>query len=101
MLRYLAILLIFAPGFAVAQDADRGRLLAERWCSNCHIVGKDVTTGRADGLPTFPALAESRETTSISLHHAMTAAHSRMPDFSLPIGQQDDLIAYIFSLRRR
>ena len=101
MVRYLAILLILAPGIAVAQDADSGRLLAERWCANCHIVGKDVATGRADGLPTFPALADNRNTTPISLHHAMTADHSRMPDFSLTIRQQDDLIAYIFSLRKR
>lgn len=101
MVRYLTILLILAPGFAIAQDTDHGRQLAERWCSNCHIVAKDVTTGRADGLPTFPALADNRDTTPISLHHAMTAEHSRMPDFSLSIGQQDDLIAYIFSLRKR
>ncbi|MPZ33457.1 MAG: hypothetical protein GEV13_21110 [Rhodospirillales bacterium] len=47
-------------GVADAQDAMRGQALAERWCANCHVVNRAATTGRADGLPTFPSLARAR-----------------------------------------
>jgi cytochrome c len=99
MLHLLAPLLALLPDVAEAQDLTRGRELAERWCSNCHVVAGTVLEGRADGLPTFPAIAANAKTTATSLRGVMTAAHGRMPDFSLGPREQEDLIAYIFSLR--
>jgi cytochrome c len=96
-------LIVFAtalPCLAEAQDIDRGREMAERWCANCHVVGRSAQAGRADGLPTFPAIATKKETTAASLRGVMTAAHGRMPDFSLGPRDQEDLTAYIFSLRQ-
>ena len=90
---------ILLPGLANAQDVRRGQALAERWCANCHVVSHTATAGRSDGLPTFPALAARKETTGAMLKGAMTATHSRMPDFQLGARDQDDLVAYIFSLR--
>ena len=86
-------------GVAEAQDAMRGQALAERWCANCHVVSRTATTGRSDGLPTFPALAARKDVTAATLKGAMTATHSRMPDFQLGARDQEDLVAYIFSLR--
>ena len=96
----LVPLLALLPGLPEAQDLDRGREMAERWCANCHVVARSALTGRADGLPTFPAIAAKPETTAASLRGVMTAAHGRMPDFSLGPRDQEDLIAYIFSLRQ-
>jgi len=93
------VLSIATCGFAAAQDAVRGQALAERWCANCHVVNRTATTGRADGLPTFPALAERKDVTAATLKGAMTAMHSRMPDLQLGARDQEDLVAYIFSLR--
>jgi mono/diheme cytochrome c family protein len=67
------------PCLAEAQDIDRGREMAERWCANCHVVGRSAQAGRADGLPTFPAIAAKKETTAASLRGAMTAAHAACP----------------------
>ena len=99
---YLLLVPLFAAlsGAVSAQDVGRGREMAERWCASCHVVTRVAPAGRADGLPTFPALAAKRETTAVSLRNAMTAAHGRMPDFSLGPRDQEDLIAYIFSLRQ-
>jgi mono/diheme cytochrome c family protein len=96
-----ALLLSSLPfaGLAEAQDAVRGQALAERWCANCHVVSRTATTGRSDGLPTFPALAARKDVTAATLKGAMTATHSRMPDFQLGARDQEDLVAYIFSLR--
>ena len=93
------LLSIATCGLAAAQDAMRGQALAERWCANCHVVNQAATTGRADGLPTFPALAARKDVTAATLKGAMTATHSRMPDLQLGARDQEDLVAYIFSLR--
>jgi cytochrome c len=100
-IRYVlfGVALTLLPGLAAAQDVLRGQALAERWCANCHVVSRAATTGRSDGLPTFPALAARKETTAAMLKGAMTATHSRMPDFQLGARDQDDLVAYILSLR--
>jgi mono/diheme cytochrome c family protein len=101
MSRRLVFVVAAIPGMAFAQDVQHGQILATRWCANCHIVARNATTGRADGIPTFPAIADNPATTNASLHRAMTAAHGRMPDFSLTTREQDDLIAYVFSLRQK
>jgi mono/diheme cytochrome c family protein len=92
--------LILLPGPGNATDLDRGRALAERWCGNCHIVDRTASAGRADGLPTFPAIAARSTTTEASLRGVMSAPHGRMPDRSRGARDQDDLIAYILSLRQ-
>ena len=86
-------------GLAQAQDAVRGQALAERWCANCHVVSRTATAGSADGRPTFPALAMRKDMTAATLKGAMSATHSRMPDLQLGARDQEDLVAYIFSLR--
>lgn len=93
----VAVLLM--PCFVAAADLDRGQALAERWCGNCHVVSRSAPAGRADGLPTLPAIAAKRETTAASLRGIMSAPHGRMPDLSLGARDQDDLIAYVLSLR--
>ena len=101
MLRTAACLLIFMPGVAWAQDIARGQELAVRWCANCHVVERTAATASADGLPTVPAIAASPRTTPELLRATMTAQHGRMPDLSLSKRQQDDLVAYILSLRQK
>ena len=93
----LAILL---PATAGAQDNDRGREIAVRWCANCHVVERAATSGRADGLPTFPAIAARPETTAASLQGFINAQPGRMPDFSLSVRDRNDLTAYILGLHQ-
>jgi mono/diheme cytochrome c family protein len=100
MSRYLAWLLVSLPSLAAAQDAAQGREIARRWCSSCHVVERTTTEAPANGLPTFPAIAAKADLSADHLRAAMNPQHSRMPDFALSKRQQDDLIAYIVSLRR-
>src|ERR1700675_1791264 len=101
MLRPLACLLILAPGLAWAQDVEQGHQLATRWCANCHVVERTTAAASANGLPTFPAIAASPRSTPELLRATMSAQHGRMPDLQLTKRQQDDLIAYISSLRQK
>ena len=96
-----ACLLMFAPALATAQDAEQGRELAKRWCSSCHVVEPSAAAAPAVGLPSFPAIAARADLSADRLRAAMNPQHSRMPDFALSRRQQDDLIAYIYSLRRK
>lgn len=100
-IRSLVGALALLPAAAAGQDIDRGRALAERWCGNCHVADRTATAGRADGLPTLPAIANDPAMTAAKLRGFMSAAHGRMPDLSLGARDQDDLVAYILSLRTR
>ncbi len=101
MLRRLACAMIFVPSLAAAQDAQQGHEIAQRWCSSCHVVERTATAASADGLPTFPTIAAKPDMSADRLRAAMNPQHSRMPDLALSKRQQDDLIAYIDSLRRK
>jgi mono/diheme cytochrome c family protein len=99
-MRRLAVLLVLAlPGMAAAQDVERGRQLAQRWCSGCHTVERTPADARADGVPSFPAVAAMPGISAERLRAAMNPLHGRMPDLSLGKRDQDDLAAYILSLR--
>ena len=101
-MRKLALLLLILPAFARAQDVARGKAMAERWCANCHVVTSSATIGSANGLQTFPGLAADPKITESKLRAAIRSQHGGgMPDFSLTKQEQDDLIAYIFSLRTK
>jgi mono/diheme cytochrome c family protein len=102
VMRKLALLLLMLPAFAQAQDVARGKAMAERWCANCHVVSSSATIAKVDGLQTFPALAADSKLTESKLRAAMTSQHGGgMPDFSLTRQEQDDLVAYIYSLRTK
>ncbi len=97
----LTLALVLMPGLAWSQDVAQGELLATAWCANCHVVGRSAAAGSADGLPTFPAIAADPRTTPVLLHATMTGPHGRMPDLAIGERQQDDLVAYILSLRQK
>lgn len=97
----LASLCLLPLAAAHAQDVARGQALAERWCANCHVVNAAAGSGQSNGLPTFPAIAARPDMNAAILKGAMSATHSRMPDFELGARDQEDLAAYILSLRKR
>lgn len=101
MLRRLVCAITFIPSLAAAQDAQQGREIALRWCSSCHVVDRAATSAPANGLSTFPGIAARPGLSSDQLRAVMNPQHSRMPDLALSKRQQDDLIAYIYSLRAK
>ena len=101
MMRWSAcvLALMLVPQIAFAQDVESGASIAKRWCANCHTVERMPTGARADGLPSFIAIANRPATSRQSLRTAMTAEHGRMPNFSLTNTEMNDLSAYILGLR--
>jgi mono/diheme cytochrome c family protein len=100
----IAILVSEAPCCLAAQhvpDASAGSQLAQRWCSNCHVVGQSQGRGTSTGAPPFAAVAEMPSTTAMSLRAFLMTPHGRMPDLHLTRDEIDDVSAYILSLRRQ
>lgn len=97
MLRRLSLTMLLAAVPAVAQvpagDAEAGRAVAERWCSQCHVASGTGT----DAVPPLAAVANYRD--DDSLRAFLVRPHGRMPDLSLSTREINDLIAYLRTLR--
>ena len=78
-------------------NAEAGRLSAQAWCTECHSVELE-TAGTGKFAPDFTVIAKRR--TARWLHAFLQSKHTLMPDFVLNRREADDIIAYIFSLKR-
>jgi mono/diheme cytochrome c family protein len=74
---------LFFLGVSTASDVTAGRRLAERGCSNCHVVGPTQQQGTSTGAPPFSAIAQMSSTTPMSLRAFLMTSHPPMPDLHL------------------
>ncbi|MBY5870389.1 c-type cytochrome [Rhizobium leguminosarum] len=90
-------LLLMVIGESAAADRLRGRSIAQRWCSECHVVAPGQVHG-SDTVPTFAQIGESEQFDEASLSVFLAAPHhSRMRNLSLTRTEIADLVAYIKS----
>lgn len=80
-------------------DPVAGRIFAERECRDCHDVTREGGDYPLNAAPSFVDVATLRSTTALSLRVFFRSTHREMPDFILTQREQDDVIAYILSLR--
>ena len=104
----LSLLGISVIGCALFQtDSDRGRYVAEKWCSECHRVAPDQPSGMRAGhilpppitAPSFMAIAARADTTADSLARFIGELHLPMPTYRLSETERREVIAYILSLK--
>jgi len=94
----LSLTVLAAPASARAADAAHGKILAERWCATCHVVGphqKEATTQ----APPFSEVARRPHIDPPMVAFYLMAPHPKMPDMSLSRTEAADLAAYIVSLK--
>lgn len=84
---------------AAADDVERGRSLAERWCTTCHVIAPDNAGG--DVGPSFETVANREGQTLGGIAAWLFEPHPPMPDLQLSPAEFRDLAAYIMSLRER
>lgn len=101
---WMAVLPAVAQGPAgtgAPPDAAAGRVLAERMCSACHVVGPAQKGPVPDAVPSFMTLArvlpEDPESAAARL---LAGPHPDMPEPPLTRRQLLDVAAYILSLDR-
>ena len=83
-------------GPALAADAAKGGLLAQRWCAACHVVSASQTQGGTQA-PAFSTIAKTRGLDAAAIALFLLAPHPTMPDMSLSRAEAADLAAYIHS----
>ena len=91
-------LIMSGTAAAAVDDAERGRLLAERWCTGCHVVAPDGPGG--DAGPAFATVANREGQTAGGIAAWLFEPHPPMPDLMLAPSDFRDLAAYIMSLRK-
>ena len=99
MHRYLTLLAslvvtLSVAGPALAADADRGEILARRWCAACHVVSAGQTHGSTQAPP-FSEIAGRPGFDAAHLALYLLLPHPRMPDMSMSRQEASDLAAYI------
>lgn len=89
----------FATCALAAGDAQRGSIIAKRWCASCHVVTSDQTSASADA-PSFSDIAQ-RRTDRKKLGNFLMDPHPPMPDMQLSRREIEDIVSYIRSLDPR
>ena len=94
-----AILLLASVVAAVAADPERGLQLSRGWCASCHLV--EAAGIASDAAPSFVAISKDPAITPERLRAWLAKPHPPMPDLPLARAEEDDILAYIMSLKSR
>jgi mono/diheme cytochrome c family protein len=81
-----------------APDAAHGKALAQRLCSNCHLVTSEQTHANAD-VPSFREIANRQGQTEGAIMGNIVIPKHPMPVIPITKSELNDLAAYIMSLR--
>ena len=97
LLYLYAVLAVFGGvGEAVAQNADNGRRLSERWCTECHAIdpakpGKTIS---------FAAIAAKEGVTAEMIASFLRLPHATMPNQPLSRSDTQDIAAFIMGMKK-
>jgi len=92
---FFCLFAVIAP--ARAGDVENGKMLATRWCSNCHQVGSRMPA--QDAVPPLHEVAMRPYATKQWLTDWLTNPHPPMPKLDLTRREIDDLVAFLLTLR--
>jgi mono/diheme cytochrome c family protein len=100
----IAAMLAAQAGLALAgptskPDPATGKALAERLCTNCHLVGSLLQEQANPDVPSFPEIANLPEQTEGMVVAQIMLPKHPMPQIPLTKSELSDLAAYILSLR--
>lgn len=96
---YLAIaLLLFGETQAIAQNAENGQRLSERWCSECHVIGS--ASGKSHGAPSFAAIAARETINADMIASFLLLPHATMPNPPLSRRDAQDIALFIIEMKK-
>jgi mono/diheme cytochrome c family protein len=107
VLRYVlaVLLLVLSVPLALAgvtskPDPVQGKALAEKLCTNCHLVGSAAQQQPANAdVPSFPEIANLEGQSAGAIAARIMLPKHPMPTIPLTKAELADLAAYILSLR--
>jgi mono/diheme cytochrome c family protein len=80
-------------------DTKRGRDLAERLCTGCHIVAPNSAKSANPDVPSFSSIARRPGMTAERLAGRIIVPHPAMPNTQLTVAEIRDIVAYVLTLR--
>ncbi len=90
---------LLMPLSALAADASRGKAMAERWCSGCHLVTPQQKSAPTDQAPPFASIARKPDFDAGKLALLLLTPHPNMPMLTLSRLEVADLADYMLSLK--
>lgn len=80
-------------------DPAYGELIAQTWCSTCHLVAADENRAVFAGVPTFTSVARRLPNDADVLAAFIADPHPPMPNMGLSRQDVRDVLAYIATLK--
>ncbi len=85
----------------IGPNPKAGRVLAEKLCTSCHIVGGQAASASVPAdVPSFVAIANKPGQSAEAIAGRIVVPHPPMPQIHLTRDEIADLAAYILSLRK-
>ena len=81
-------------------DAGRGKIIAERLCTSCHLLSPTMTPTVPVGIPTFDEMANKPNQTASNIRANLITPHAPMPNMSLTRLEIEDIIRFLDQLRK-
>jgi mono/diheme cytochrome c family protein len=88
----------FGSTASFAADANNGKILANRWCSSCHVVALDQKLAN-DQAPPFASLAKKLGFDANKLAFFLLSPHPNMPSLSVSRSDAADIADYIATMK--
>jgi len=93
----IALLLFVEMQETLAQNADNGQRLSERWCSECHAIGS--APGKSHGAPSFTAIAAKETINADIIASFLLMPHATMPNPPLSRKDAQDIALFIVEMK--
>ncbi len=95
-----------AHGIAETDQSTTGRAvlggeIAKAWCTQCHLVGAEITGTVQSDVPTFHQIANRAGQSPDRIKNFLIDPHPPMPNLHLSRQQMSDLATYILSLKQQ
>lgn len=88
------------PSPELPGDVYHGYAYVRQACARCHsVAGYEPVSPNADA-PTFASIANSEAATPDSLRRWLRGAHPTMPKYLIPPDEIENIVAYIYTLRK-
>lgn len=81
-------------------DPATGLSYAKQVCATCHAIRQGDSISPNPLAPSFDAIANSAGASVISLGTVLRSVHENMPNFALSPNEEDNVTAYILSLKK-
>jgi CBS domain-containing protein len=94
---FLALILFGGIRAAVAQNAENGKRLSERWCSACHAIGS--AANKFHGIPSFAAIAAKETISADMIVSFLLLPHATMPNLPLSRKDAEDVALFVIEMK--